>query len=497
MSDDPMITRKLLDLSSENENFTRFLFIISIALALNTITLTYQIANPFVRSDGWYFVHDFLMPYYDGTLSIHDLFKIRGPSDHIQPVHRALLIINAELFELDFRYEAIVGVFFLIAIAVFSIRHFFSTHNEFRLNIYTTAGLIAFLFTVFSLNSKMTYNWSLVTLGFMPLFLILLLFVYVSNLITRDKGTFTGLFTLSALTVFTGDNGASLAIITTSLIVLITAVFQRSVRAIKTFLVLILMMVAYHLMRAWLVSMDTIGSDAVQKASEFYSDNLNRLYLVVVKPLSDSLIHNAYLSHLPIDSAAITIIIGVSLLIAHAYYLYAFYRYREYKTSYLPIFLMFYSYALIAGILLYRVPQFGIGYLDSPRYVRAYQIGLWGLVWGYISLYANHYKDNRWQVYLNKALMTAASLMIILQIAIIGIIWNIRDRDITWNREHAANILFYSGDAKNGRSCTDNKKPYPICNMDEEYRSRILSFLKAHELNAFSPRLQRDYLNHH
>ena len=111
------------------------------------------------------------MPFYNGEFGFADLYVTRGGADHVQPVHRILFFINAILFDLNLRYEAVLGAVFVVLIAVIMCLHFVRSHNIDSIPQGVAVGMIVMVVLIFSLNSTNIYTWSLVALGYMPIFL--------------------------------------------------------------------------------------------------------------------------------------------------------------------------------------------------------------------------------------------------------------------------------------------------------------------------------------
>ena len=79
------------------------------ALALHVLAYAWTVADPVVVSDAWHFIDLVVRPYATGDFGIGDLFVKRNALDHSQPLNKLVTIANYEWFDLDYRYEAMLG----------------------------------------------------------------------------------------------------------------------------------------------------------------------------------------------------------------------------------------------------------------------------------------------------------------------------------------------------------------------------------------------------
>ena len=194
----------------------------------------------------------------------------------------------------------------------------------------------------------------------------------------------------------------------------------------------------------------------------------------------------------------LSLVLGFSFMSLHLYTWYAFFKYKLYKKSYLPIMLMLYSYALTAGIMFYRVPVFGYEYMHQPRYFRVYNIGLWGSALVLLSIYyvkstsggtvAVTRRKIRWLLYF------AVFIVVGVQLTLANHAWKDKKYQLAWQKQHAKNIIYYSGDTDFGVPCTKAKASFPICSMNSSKREELIGFLENEKLNVFSERIRKDYL---
>jgi len=466
-----------------------------LAMATHLILFTWSVANPYIRSDGWFFISDFLQPFYSGNFHFSDLYTLRGNTDHAQPFHRLILLVNAKLFDLDFKYEAIFGSFFNILIAALLSLHFKKTHNSQLQNqpIKELIALITITILVFSLNSTVNYSWSLVTMAFFPLSINIMLFIAISNHINSNKTPGFLIASLTLLVLFAGDDAGILALLSASLILTLLWPITKNKNTWKYLAIIVVSMLFYELFKYNVVNIlsESKANNSILKSLEYYLAHWDSLIQILSAPFADSLIHKRHLTSFTSYSDQISLALGLFLIVLHLFFWYSFFKHKLYQHSHIPAMLTLYSYALIAGIMIYRVPTFGYEYFHQPRYVLSYQIGLWGCILGLLSLHIS----KRPAPSLSKALFyLGTSAIIIIQILLVNIAWKSPPYLAIWQKEHAKNILFFSSERDKGKPCSKGKMSFPICKMHPEKRNSIIEFLEKERLNVFSSRIQKAYL---
>lgn len=147
--------------------------LLALAAFANAIAYVAYAANPLVSSDAWYFVDAFLRKAMESGPSLQDFYVKRGELDHAQPLHKLLLLANAAWFGLDFVVEALMGILF--ALATFLLVAL-TTRTDRSLQPPWLRGLLlgALAVVLMTLNSGMVFDWSLVTLNYLPYFFALL-----------------------------------------------------------------------------------------------------------------------------------------------------------------------------------------------------------------------------------------------------------------------------------------------------------------------------------
>ncbi len=466
-------------------------------LAINVVAYVANTALPYVKSDAWFFVSDFLMPWYEGQFGFADLYTVRSNADHVQPIHRILLFINAALFDLDFRKEAIFGVLFLIAICLVLVRHMQLAPTNLQKDRSLPFFLFVFSMVVLGFNTTVIYTWSLVTLGYITVFINICLFILMSRYIINDGADNRSLMLVSgvaAVSLFVGDDIGILVGILSVIVLGVVYAIGREVRVLRLAIIIGALALLYSAMKAGLITNLSPKSSKgdLSGAIDFYFSDISLLLKAMTIPLADSVLHTRYLKKIFVGPETASSLLGFVVLCFHLVAWHIFIKHRLYRVSYVPIFLMLYSYALLAGILVYRIPDHGIGYLHSPRYIRAYQIGLWGMLMCYILYFMNLSVVGREKI--RKGMMTVAVILMLVQTGLIHVEWKAGKYVNRYSEKAAARLIYYSGEHDIGEPCNE-KTPGPICQMKEGERARLIGFLKENRLNVFSDSIRSRYFS--
>lgn len=464
-----------------------------VLLAINLIVYVANTATPHLRADAWFFLSEFLIPWHEGNFSFFDLYTVRSDADHVQPVHRILFFANAELFDLDFRVEAIVGVLFLIFVAGALVKHFKSSIYDFSDNRTVVFMMLCLCMVVLGFNTTNIYTWSLVALGYMTIFINVCLFIYLSKFINEISGKNAILLILMAmLALFVGDDVGILVVSLSALMLFIVSLFKRDKNVLVMAIAIISIVFFYGMIKSNIITYLNVSNESGRflSAIEYYVNNLGEILEIVSAPFADSVVHLSYLKKTFSDFKSLSIFIGCLVILFHIYCWFFYLKFKLYERSYLPLMLMLYSYALIAGVLVYRIPDFGVGYLHSPRYIRAYQPGLWGALLCFIAVYSQ--KHTEMNKYLKNTVAGIFVFLFILQFSYINLAWKSSGYINKYSQGEAKRMFYYAGDSEQNSPCKANS-PEKICKLKASERERLLGFLKENELNVFSPRIQDAY----
>jgi hypothetical protein len=140
-------------------------WIVFTAASVNTLLFVLLYTNPIIVADDWYFLSAFLRPALEGNLEFSDFFVYRGSGDHVQPLHKAILLMELNWFNLDYTPSAVIGVFSGAAcslILAWVLRHCCEGKVPEHIKFFAWALATA---TLFSLNTTGSWRWPLAAMG--------------------------------------------------------------------------------------------------------------------------------------------------------------------------------------------------------------------------------------------------------------------------------------------------------------------------------------------
>lgn len=346
------------------------IFLFSFCSLANVLYFISLAASPLIRDDGWFFLDSFYRPIVERGLQLSDFFVKRSISDHAQPLNKLLSLINYNYFSLDYRFESIIG--FLSIVLILGILIYFSykerlINSKFK-NLY---GIIAAILILCSLNSTNIYTWPLVTFGFLYIAIYTLIFYFIYNILIREK-VLKSAFTIIPLFILIGDTSSILAILAA-----IVAILISKIEGHKSFLNLRKLGIAFLLIIFGFSYYYIINKGIASNLREGHIANLfdlSYLYKIPKIIFTSSLIHQEHLS----ASIFSKIIEYVSCtLVGLGLINYTFKLIHTKKTTligFVILALFIQTIASILGIIVGRVPEFGLDYLYQPRYILVYQM---------------------------------------------------------------------------------------------------------------------------
>lgn len=444
-------------------------------------------ANPLAGADAWYFVNAFLAKVYENGVSLLDLYVKRPGADHAQPLQKLLLLANSRWFDLDFVVEAYMGLAMALGTYLALWRMTLVDARARGLDPWLHAMLLAAIAGVFvSLNAGGIFNWSLVTLGYLPhLFLVLAAAVCWRSLQGGGSVAFGLLFLLMA---FTLDNMA----IITGAALLVASVLAKvkaglPLRRLATVIALVVLaLMAYSLTSRFYLhaGLPSEPSGAPLQLAMLLSNAPGMLKGV----LASSLIHRVPLQfYLGTSNAShAEWIIGMAMAGAHLWFWWIALRRSWNRTVFLAVCIMLTMYASVAGIIYGRIPVFGPDYIYQPRYVLTYQMGPVALL--LMLLGTVRAPGSAWAKVAAAALLAC---MLVLQAMLARHSWKearyIQDYIHTMARQM---YLMGLDPSASLASCV----PFlSVCDKPASERTQAIEFLRDHRLNGYSPRLLRRY----
>ena len=223
-------------------------------------------------------------------------------------------------------------------------------------------------------------------------------------------------------------------------------------------------------------------------AAGFFS---SEVWKAGVIPLSDSVIHDDTLRMLfGTRSGMVSALIALALGLAHIGFWVLVLRRRHAegaggaRLTVLAVAIMLVCYALVAGIVLQRVPAFGFDYLHQPRYVMFYQLQLAALVLvGYREV--QHRPD--WRPAGVAVFLAFGLAYAFLQWKLSVIAWG-QEKYVSSYLEGTARAMGQlAADPYATIECTDIMT---VCQYPPAKRAELIGRLQRYRMNLFSPDFQ-------
>lgn len=438
---------------------------------------------PFVISDGWYFVDAFLQKYYQGGVTLQDLYMKRSADDHAQPLHKLLLIWNADTFGLDFVIESYIGLA-LGAVAWLLMVYSARQDNLARATSHWwTLAMVAAAFSLVSLSGGMVFNWSLVTLAYFgPLVMVGLAMASWEAL---ERARWWPLLVVAPLVIFTMDGTALICSLSVTGAVVLRELKRRGSSWQKTGIVIAILVatvIAYRLVsHLYLHPPFAAPSSGPSGASTLLGLGWSRLAQMTLDIAALTVADPAALKlFVPDNAVLLHKLLGAMVIAAHLWFWWRAVRDRWSRTQFIAVTVMLFCYGAAAGIVLGRVPLFGPEYVFQQRYLLMYQMGTVAL-----ALMAAGGDWTAWR--LPQRLIVALMLL-----AVIAVQWPLSRA--TWME--APYVQAYGN--KLGRQMVllglnpdvklvDCVPMLVICQADRAQQVRSIELLKRRRLNAFSP----------
>ena len=455
---------------------------VAFTCVLNAYGFTLTTANPLVQSDVWRFLDGFLGRFIEFGFSMRDVFVEPSASDANFPYYKLLLMANAHWFGLDMSLEGVLAAVSAIACVLFL--GIVAADRPLRRWRAREGWLLAVLaLTMLSLNSPNYYGWPLAMMWYVPVLASLAFLAFTKA--AGWKGMLVAAFCMGVLF-------DEFAIPVVCVAMLVRAAFGYgsgiSVRApvLAVAAGLALSRLFYW---AWNLSGPTAG------IAEGMSQSWNGLFVAeawkaVLVPLSDSIAHQAHFASLQASRADLLQVgIGLALLVAHGWFwwraMIAWRSGERDRALHLAISTMLFFYAMVAGLVLQRVPEYGFEYLHQPRYVLFYQLNL-------AALAILIYRQVRMRTMKMRGLpamptVLAIVALCVLQLRFSATAWDQVQYGSTYHEQAARDIGRLAADPGGQLSCV----PYVrVCEYPEDKRRRIMGLLVRHRLNLFSPEFQ-------
>lgn len=454
-----------------------------VCVVLNAAVFTVLCADPFLRADAWFVVKNILMPCSAGNCSMELFFTLRGAADHAQPVQKLLFLLNAAWLDLDLRLDAAIGFCFLVLTFLWIVRAQQFAYRRGGLAQPMQFAPVAAC-TLFSLNAPVIYAWPLVTMGFMGTFLAIWLCTMANRVLAGDDRRAWPLSLSALLVLLAGDDIGKVGVLAVIISCALPSV-DKNMRRRSALVVVMLMagLLTYQLFRANVdVYLPTNRNDiSVAAIVDFYSSDWLRAPYVILAALSNGVLLKSHLTRLVNDYAALAqVVMGLFIAFCFARAVTIHIQRRMWERTVVPLFLMLFSMGMIAGIILYRVPELGAEYINQPRYARPLGIGVVGALWILMDVARTEPSTHEVRPRARVAVALAAVLVVaFIYTAIVG--WSQAPYIRLSQYRQAAAIVSFSGNARG--PCIMSG---PLCRMDKKDREAVLGFLRDRRLNMFS-----------
>jgi hypothetical protein len=478
----------LPNVNLKSENLLLIILAVTICLLLNVMYFISVAASPIIRDDGWYFLASQIHPWIDHGFSWMDIFVKRGLTDHAQPLNKLFLYINYRLFSLDFKYEALVG-FLGVFLTVILFLSFFITRVISQSMTWFGAGFFVLAILTFtSLNSRELYSWPLVTFSYLSFFLTLLL-PFLAWRFLNYKLTITSIVVAAFIFVLIGDTASIISwlSLTTAIILISISDSEISRKRVLIWIFCSAFIVASYF---FVLNFNFIGSVTEQKPPSNGLDLLNvNFYFECIRIVfSSSLIHSEHLAGTSGYQELFSWLVAIPVLyfyIAHFFTL-LFKKQRQTIIDFIVTFILVYATFSIAAIIVGRVPEYGVSYLNQPRYVLVYQLIPFALLMKYCFLSGN----KKSQIITRKmTVLTMLPVMLYAQFcfstnAYASVPWISK-----WVDGQSRAIADYVNDPDlPAGNCTNFSSP--ICNLPSSKRNELLNLLINNQLNLFNHEFQ-------
>lgn len=465
-------------------------WLLALAAFANAAAYIAHAGNPLVSSDAWYFIDAFLRKAMEQGATLQDYYVKRSLDDHAQPLLKLLLLANARWWGLDFVFEALVGLAFAALTYLALVRAVAVSPGALPPGWSRGLALGTLAACLVTLNAGMVFNWSLVTLAYLPY-----LAAVIGGLCAwRVLAGGDGLVALAACAIAIAFLFDGMGVLV-SLAIVLASLFcawrtpQARGRAARVVAVFALAEAAYLILgRPWLMpglASAGGGAGAAAGLASMWA-LLPQAWEIARTVFGSTMAHIFTLTHYAGDAGTARQWQGALALAAialHAWFWFAAWRLRWNAAGLVAVLLMLLLYGLVAGVLLTRVPVNGIDYLHEPRYVVFYLLGNVALLMMHLAGGAHPSRRRAW----------AAGLMAILLLALQ---WPL-SRFTWWDGQylnayyHTMAVQTYAlGQGVRPANCV---ALVTACDMPPQSRDAALRFLQEHRLNLYSPAFVHRY----
>jgi len=447
------------------------------------------VCRPLISSDNWWLLDPFLRKAVEGNLGLGDFLVKRVGVDHAQPLGKLVVWLNYRLWDLDFVYEGLIALGFALAGLLVLYRFVLADAPASRpLAAHVLFAAIAAVYL--SLNTSMIYVYSMVTLWF-SLYMFVFMAMYAAwHAMARGKPG--PLAVVMAVYGIVGDDSAIMLGVALAIALLLQGWREGTMRRAWTAIAVIAAMLL--LCRGVYLVAGTFSGATDPEFSASIGARLSGLWAQRADawswwaiPASSGIAGIGVLKKLfGGDWQLVRTLLALGLLAAHAWFWWLGLRLRPRAAWFAAVALMLLYYAHVAGLLLSRVFLRGTAYLEQPRYISFYQLGIVALLLMAIAgvLAARSGGSRRvWPPALATALATA---LMVLQLPLTQLAsGRVQSLEASNARQAAAIAAVARDPAQPPTDCT-----LMVCRLPKEKRVAWMELLVEYRLSLFSPRFQ-------
>lgn len=446
-------------------------------------------SNPLVASDGWYFIDAFLAKALESGVDLQDYFVKRDQFDHAQPVGKLLLLLNARWFGLDFVYESFAGLALaaaMFAACVMAMRVTDATRQQD--SSLRMLGLGALAASLVTLNCGMVFNWSLVTLTYLPYLMATLGALAAWHAFHRNRRV--GLVIISLAIAFAIDDVGLIINAALAATCVLAGIRQARLRDGATLAALVVASELAYLAfnHAFLVQRQGLDGEGLASSLGGILARAGEFPVLLRIVFGSMLAHiNPLIHYFAGNAATVQWGLAAVMLAAHAWFWWRALRGEWNAMVFLAVALMLVLYGFISGIVYARVPEYGMNYLSEPRYVVFYLLGNVALVCMLLGQRQPGRRPGHGFAFSARHVVLAA--LVLLQFPLSRHTWD-EARYLGGYYHTMAWQMLVLGKGRVPETCVPL---LVVCGMPASEREEAIEFLRKHQLNVYSPDFVRRY----
>lgn len=458
---------------------------------LNAFYFMCSSAIPIIQADAWYFLDVDVLKWANEGFHWDDLFVKRGLIDHAQPMNKFFLYLNYRLFNLDFRFESFLGFLGLVLITLFFIIKFFQHIRNNNSYFFSSLIFLMAIFTLSSLNATGLYSWTLVTFQFLPLFIAIVTAWYAWKMVLHNQLFLALPFSLIAF-IIVGDTAAIILWVSISIAILLLN-FRSDGLVLRRVIFWICGSGIYVGIYFLILNFNFLSADSTSASAKSLNLLDLNFYLESIRIIfSSTLMQGLHLEVFGENAKLVSWVVAVPVFYFYVMHFLQLLFISKPKNDidFLITFILTYATISIVAIIFGRVPEFGVDYLNQPRYVLVYQLIPFALFlkWSFATQPSEIFR---------RRLTTGAFVVFFAAFVMVQVIYSVKAHKSTrwisqWVSNQVVAISNYTNDPSiPSGNCTPHSKP--ICNLPVNKRNELLSLMINRQLNLFNPNFQWRY----